>query len=373
MQLNIIDKSDKAELNLNPVTFTKGLCWPIRSYIQVYVGIDALDLINVINKEFIKQVDELLKSSFQTLEKGELDLIAKEFVYNLDLNRDQKKIISSPKDELNIILSKKMYHFVHKLLCNSMPPNAITYYKTLKYAEDALKDKCITQFKPSGLLNLINNIHVVSESLPKNSYRTKPSFVLKYNLLGNENTKFEDVEKHIQSKCNKEEYALWNKSLRNKIKKRFFSKPIVQIHLTESDNKFLNKYLIGFTPAAHEIPELMKKFSEEFYERLKKCDDVKELMAWFHQSLVEIHPWDDSNGTVARIMMNIIGMQAGQQALLFDNDTNYSEAVDKLETKKFSTYLKDLENIQTDLYAFNQDCVKDFIKLYCSQNGLEIG
>lgn len=68
------------------------------------------------------------------------------------------------------------------------------------------------------------------------------------------------------------------------------------------------------TTQPHQIPELMLNFCADFHERLKRLrpnsDDfierVIELLAWFQHRFVWIHPFQDYNGRVARMLTILV-------------------------------------------------------------------
>ncbi|MBS3061059.1 MAG: Fic family protein [Candidatus Diapherotrites archaeon] len=55
----------------------------------------------------------------------------------------------------------------------------------------------------------------------------------------------------------------------------------------------------------HEVPEQMKQLIQE-YHRLKKELHPLELAAWVHWKFVSIHPFQDGNGRIARLLMNLV-------------------------------------------------------------------
>jgi len=68
------------------------------------------------------------------------------------------------------------------------------------------------------------------------------------------------------------------------------------------------------TTRPHQIPELMLNFCADFHERLKSLrpnsDDfierMVELLAWFQHRFVWIHPFQDYNGRIARMLTILI-------------------------------------------------------------------
>lgn len=63
-------------------------------------------------------------------------------------------------------------------------------------------------------------------------------------------------------------------------------------------------------PVAAEVPGLMQEFLSEFAEKRKTLHPVQ-LAAYAHRRLVDIHPFQDGNGRTARLLMNLILINAG--------------------------------------------------------------
>jgi Fic family protein len=63
-------------------------------------------------------------------------------------------------------------------------------------------------------------------------------------------------------------------------------------------------------PAAEEIPELMTEFVSGLNARVPSMHPVL-LSAFAHRRLVDIHPFEDGNGRTARLLMNLILLNAG--------------------------------------------------------------
>ncbi|EKD79689.1 MAG: Helicase-like protein [uncultured bacterium] len=68
-------------------------------------------------------------------------------------------------------------------------------------------------------------------------------------------------------------------------------------------------------PSYYEIPELMKNFCDDVETRIKHLPKIKEqnyleglieLLAWTHHRFLWIHPFQDYNGRIGRLLINII-------------------------------------------------------------------
>ena len=74
-------------------------------------------------------------------------------------------------------------------------------------------------------------------------------------------------------------------------------------------------------PSFYEMPVLMKQFCDDLNERLKHIPPKKEvdnylkkvvsLTAWAQHRFVWIHPFNDYNGRIARILTNLIFLKLG--------------------------------------------------------------
>lgn len=63
-------------------------------------------------------------------------------------------------------------------------------------------------------------------------------------------------------------------------------------------------------PAPDAVPALMKAFVENIAGQRKKLHPI-EFAAWLHNQFVNIHPFIDGNGRVARLLMNLALLQSG--------------------------------------------------------------
>jgi len=96
--------------------------------------------------------------------------------------------------------------------------------------------------------------------------------------------------------------------------------------------KKLWKMITHFGPPAKDVPRLMKNFAKDLrnqYLRMERQGYVDHiaLAAFAHRRIVEIHPFGNSNGRVARAWMNSILAKGGYEPVVFSSDEEYSAAV----------------------------------------------
>ncbi|MFH1562061.1 MAG: Fic family protein [Nitrospirota bacterium] len=110
-------------------------------------------------------------------------------------------------------------------------------------------------------------------------------------------------------------------------------------------------------PASEEIPELMKALPLKIKE-LKETSHPVEASALAHKEFVFIHPFVDGNGRVARLLMNLILLQAGYNIAIIPPimRQDYIQTLEKAHTN-------DKEFI--DLIArMVRETQKDFLRLF---------
>lgn len=107
----------------------------------------------------------------------------------------------------------------------------------------------------------------------------------------------------------------------------------------------------------HEVPNQIKQLIQE-YHRLKKELHPLELAAWVHWKFVSIHPFQDGNGRIARLLMNLV---------LHKNKYGMID----IKTKEKQTYFKALEksNYNQNASPLATRLVRRFKKEY--QNALK--
>lgn len=105
-----------------------------------------------------------------------------------------------------------------------------------------------------------------------------------------------------------------------------------------------------------EVPQLMRKWLQGLRQQAKKLHPV-ELAAEVHKDFVFIHPFIDGNGRVARLLTNLVLLQAG-----------YLIAIIPPITRR--EYISSLEKAHTDATVFRRfiaetvlETQKDFLRL----------
>lgn len=88
----------------------------------------------------------------------------------------------------------------------------------------------------------------------------------------------------------------------------------------------IRKY-IALPPGPDEVSSLMDGFATELHERLNRGEDPVTTAAWAHMRLTGIHPFADGNGRTARLLMNLIVMQAGFRPAVAFSLRKYNKAI----------------------------------------------
>ena len=119
----------------------------------------------------------------------------------------------------------------------------------------------------------------------------------------------------------------------------------VEVAITASDHQ---------PPLAAEVPSKMAELVKWFIQSQSKPNTI-ELAAILHHKLVNIHPFVDGNGRTARLMMNILLLQAGfPLVIILKNDRKkYYEtlsAADHGNYKPFVTFVARSVERSLDLY-----------------------
>lgn len=117
-------------------------------------------------------------------------------------------------------------------------------------------------------------------------------------------------------------------------------------------------------PHYSKVPELTKNLCDDLAERLKHLPsseneeiflaELISLLAWFQHRFVWIHPFNDYNGRVARLLTNLLLLNLGFPILTIKADTGedrnqYIEAMKSADTHDLSK----LENLLTQALKIN--------------------
>jgi Fic family protein len=113
---------------------------------------------------------------------------------------------------------------------------------------------------------------------------------------------------------------------------------------------------IHYYATPEETPAKMGELME-WYEEVNSLPNIHPIViaALFHHKFVEIHPFDDGNGRLSRILMNLILMQHGYPPVVvkMDDRTNYYSLLsraDRGDSWPFVEYIAELEKHSLQLY-----------------------
>lgn len=147
---------------------------------------------------------------------------------------------------------------------------------------------------------------------------------------------------------------------------------------------FLKKYyrLIDSGPA--EIEKQMLDLLQTISQRLRAQQSPIQIAAYAHQRLVDIHPFEDGNGRVARLLMNLVLRSAGYPSISMISDIEYTQHLVKslnagddrifenyLATKlchKVKYHARISKGYGKDVYDLVKSCTKKAQALYFTRN-----
>jgi Fic family protein len=198
------------------------------------------------------------------------------------------------------------------------------------------KLKILNSYRPlpkSALLKIKEKFEIEmtynSNAIEGNSLTLKETY-----LVINEGItiKGKPLKDHLEAKSHKEAldylYELVQKEKRTTVSERLI-RLFHQIVTQDIDREWAGRYrnssvVIGGTdykpPEAIEVPKLVEDLVNWIRKNRNKFHPV-ELAALIHYKLVAIHPFFDGNGRTARLLMNVILMQAGYPlAIILKND-----------------------------------------------------
>lgn len=172
------------------------------------------------------------------------------------------------------------------------------------------------------------------------------------------------LREHFEVIGHGDAYEYIHTLLNEKIIKESFIKRIHYLFYRHIDEKNAGKYRkdrVYITGSEH-MPPAPQNISRCMKEYVLELQDIKAghhpvvYAAIAHRNFVAIHPFIDGNGRVARLLMNLILMQAGYQIAIIPPilRRQYIQALEKSHVKKDNT----------EFIKFIAECVKQTQKDY---------
>lgn len=189
-----------------------------------------------------------------------------------------------------------------------------------------------------------------SNAIEGNSLTLKETF-----LVINEGLtiKGKPLKDHLEAKSHTEAleylYDLVDRDKRGTFSERLI-RELNQIVMRDIDKEWAGRYrnsnvIIGGAdhtpPEAIEVPQLMQELIDWVRQNRKALHSV-ELAAVLHHRLVNIHPFFDGNGRTARLVMNVVLMQAGfPLAVVLKNDRKkYYRTLGEADRENYTPFVR---------------------------------
>ncbi len=189
-----------------------------------------------------------------------------------------------------------------------------------------------------------------SNAIEGNSLTLKETF-----LVINEGLtiKGKPLRDHLEAKSHTEAleylYELVDKDRRSTLSERLI-RELNQIVMRDIDKEWAGRYrnsnvIIGGAdhtpPEAVVVPQLMQELIDWVRQNRKALHSV-ELAAVLHHRLVNIHPFFDGNGRTARLVMNVVLMQAGfPLAVVLKNDRKrYYRTLGEADRENYAPFVR---------------------------------
>lgn len=97
---------------------------------------------------------------------------------------------------------------------------------------------------------------------------------------------------------------------------------------------FYKKNVFDICPPVREIPQLMSDLFLQVAKLIKEKKRV-DAVVYTHMECTRIHPFEEANGRMARILMNMILMQGGYQPIQMSSEREYSKVIqEEMENKE---------------------------------------
>ncbi len=210
------------------------------------------------------------------------------------------------------------------------------YEKALKIAENKILDPNFINLDPQAIEKILKTMNeVLLEGFPIEGgvYRKDLAFIQPEDQAGN-------IIPFVQKKYGKKGLKIFNSAF-NKIAS---TKSLET--LTPKEKKLWD--VIFYTsPPPEKIPGLMETFIKAYHQKLHNPDiNPIDFAAWIHMQIVNIHPFEDGNGRLARILMNAALKKGGKKSVVVLDDKKYTQAIKEEQRDKkpkaFANYLRTL-------------------------------
>lgn len=216
--------------------------------------------------------------------------------------------------------------------------------------EQLLQNSTFFDGSETDLIHFFKTVHRsfskdLSENTPfAQNFRTISKFVFKKSLLGNP----EKIISIISEKnfSNEELLILLESTLKGMeslvetLKDGRFE---TELKLTSEEQEVWKKFSY-LSSDPKEIEDLMFNFTEKLKLHIKQNTHPVALAAWAHCEFVRIHPFQNGNGRIARLLLNALLVRGGYNPVVFPDDVAYVKAIEKdtANPGEFARYLSSI-------------------------------
>jgi len=189
--------------------------------------------------------------------------------------------------------------------------------------------------RADSIAKIINdNIEVIDmlESFAKENGKLKKELIKKLHLLFTRNARYID---HNPTSLDLIRRGKW----------KLFTNYVTSPDLT---NLYQNKVQIKFFAPPSKVDESLSKMIE-IYDELKQKNVLPQVLAaWIHATFINIHPFDDGNGRVARALTSLVLLQNNLLPFNIDEVTkpSYIKSLQMSSEGNISTLIQLIENQQ---------------------------
>jgi hypothetical protein len=210
---------------------------------------------------------------------------------------------------------------LENVTANTGSGERIFYGDALKFLEDNYLKKPLRQLSSKAWYTLLLNLHnhLAWPEEQASDYRSQDVFIY--------NPPQESLQTFIEF-LRKEDPKLLPalSSLSGKLATNSYHMLEQNKQLTINEQWLVQKYL-SFPPVSAQVKPRMKQFIQDLQTQLNEQTDPIKTAAFAHESIARIQPFNDANGRIARLIMNMILMQAGYPPVIFFKDKTYTQAV----------------------------------------------